>query len=278
VKRIFVFAAAIILTGCAAFPKEQIPKGDAYTRESIAFFESAGGFVPVSVNVEWDGNVAESVVEKLIATGADHALEEAGLTPPLPCDAEVEAELKNGCAEVHISSELLTTADRAEKKRAAEAVANTLYAIAGVKEVLVYINGEAVHTERAAGYTVYFKTRDSGLLVPVTRGGEATAESMFGEMLAEPANPNLMSLFSAETELVSVSEKAGVITVELSVPPDTGDERIALAAAMTVGQIKGINEVRICADGKEYIREQARPPVFGNDIGEGYGKTYSSNE
>jgi len=47
---------------------------------------------------------------------------------------------------------------------------------------------------------------------------------------------------------------------------------------MTVGQIKGINEVRICADGKEYIREQARPPVFGNDIGEGYGKTYSSNE
>lgn len=291
---------AILLSSCGdAMPKEEIPvNANPYARSSVVYYEAMGAnLAPVSVEEPWGPDMAQSLANRLIAhEQTQFELEEVGLTALLPSGTEIDVTVEDGLAVANIESGWLEGITAKRSQNIVTAMVNTLCDLPNVDSVQLSLNGKSdklgtidiskpfeqqvINPQYEANgmtpFSVYYKTCDSGLLVPVTKYLKVlTPEQVVQALIREPMDSDsLMSLFPEGTGLISAAiDQSGVLTVNftkelLEVADDPEMEnKLLTGIALTCKQLEGVSSVKVCVDGQEY-RGSLEPVIatFGNRI------------
>ena len=296
-----LLAGLLLLTGCGAdaLPQEEIPvEGDPLMRDTLVYYEQGDGLlVPVVVQEEWSETMLTSLAERLVANELEQLdLEEAGLTALLPGDTRVNVTLEDGTATVNMQSSWLGEVSAKRGKNIAASMVNTLCQFPAVQQVQLQVNGKSeklgetdiskpltemdLNPEGKAGkntpVTVYYKTADTGLLVPVTKYVKnVEAETVVETMLGTPATDNVMSLFPWGTRILDVSlGEDGVLSLNFSkefleLRENPYLENIVMKnIPITCKQVDGVKDVRVYVEGEEYQPlSKTTMSVFGNELG-----------
>lgn len=285
---------ALLLCGCASqsMPEEEMPVGgNPLLMDAVVYYEQSEGYlVPVSVPVKLDENLLASVCQNLVANELEQLeLEEAGLTALLPGDTRVYASLSEGRATVNLQSAWLGEVSDKRAKNIIRSVVGSMLQFSAVEEVAIQVNGQSarlggqdlsqpftqavlnpVGKQKDNPATIYYKTVDSGLLVPVTRY-LSDAEQALSAML-DPPSASLMSLFPSDAQCVKASLEEGVFFADFTGSFDelaetSKQQKLITGAALTLCQFEDVQSVCLYVNGEEYLSSDASAlATFGNAL------------
>lgn len=289
----------LAVSGCAANqPEEQIPvSGKSDKRESVVYYEQADGYlVPVSVETDWGDDMLEGLLGYMVAgEQTNHALEESGLSAMLPADTVIAADFQDGTAMVDIQSGRLADMSEKRSENIVAAVVSTACQFDSVDAVQIRLNGEAnklgtvdisepfenidvnpayAQDEGFSPVKVYYKTVDTGLMVPVTKyAPNPDASTVVRAMMKKHSDSELMTLLPEGVELISVeTDSDGVVTVNFSKEilelnkSSEKEEKFFKGLRSALMNLEGVTDVVVLADGELYDCQVDTETVFGNKI------------
>lgn len=302
-KALFCMILALglfLAAGCASqMPEEEMPvSGDPYNRTSVVYYEQESGYlVPVYVSEPWSDHIAETLVEKMVMSDAlEVQLEEVGLSALLPADTTVSVTMDEGLATVNLQSSWLSEVSAKRGANIVSAVVNTMNQFPAVEQVQLQINGASetcgntdisqplssvdlnpayVQDKGFSALTVFYKTADSGLIVPVTKySPNIDATVVLNAMMKEHKDAALMTMFPEDTKLLSAElSDNGVLTVDFSqefsaISANKEKEKKLLSAIdFACKQVEGVDQVVVMVEGQEYEPAAASmSPLLANEV------------
>ena len=301
---ILVVLALFLAAGCASeMPEEEMPvSGDPYNRTSVVYYEQESGYlVPVYVSEPWSDDIAEVLLEKMVASDALQVqLEEVGLSALLPADTTVSVSMDEGLATVNLQSGWLSEVSAKRGANIVSAVVNTMAQFPAVEQVQLQVNGVSetfgktdisepvasmdlnpayAKDEGFSPLTVFYKTADSGLIVPVTKySPDIDPTVVLNAMMKEHKDSALMTMFPEDTKLLSADlSEDGVLTVDFSQEfssistSQDKEQKLLSAIDFACKQVDGVEKVVVLVEGEEYqSAASTMSPIFANEVLSGY--------
>lgn len=289
-------------------PMESIPQADVAAaapardmQDTVVYYEDGDGYlVPVRREIERQDGIAKATLELMVQSARnDMDAARLGLSPVVPEGTTFELDIADGHARVDLGQEVLCASDKQQEENMRTAIVWALTEFDTVKDVnflvggqkrdalthgtnisgsytRVGLNQEETTVETFAGASevqMYFPSQDGRLLVPVSRtvySDDDVATAVFEFLRGPKADSGLETPIDSDVQLLGVSVKGGVVTINFS-PEFTkiaersdGGVQAMRALMMTCTRYPGIKKVRILVDGEPYQMPVESVPTFAN--------------
>lgn len=270
--------------------------------ETVAYYlDDAGRLVPLARTIPKTTGVAKATLSLLVAD-ENNSMEIArlGLKPVLPANTQLDLDINDGLARVDLQG-TIQNEDAAEEAGMVYAIVETLTQFDSVDSVQILINGMNLATlpfgtpiekpiargdinlegssdlSEEGRIKLFFGSETGSMIVPVTRMVYSTAdiETAVVELIKGPkAESGLKPSLPKDCGLIGVTVENGVASINftnefIDVTQQSDGGRLALKAlVLTCSQFKGIREVKLLVDGKEYdpgVTTMATPK-FVNEV------------
>ena len=222
-----------------------------------------------------------------------------GLIPVVPEGTTFDLDIANGHARVDMSRAVLSAADKQQEENLRTAIVWALTEFDTVKDVSFLVDGQQrdtlTHGTNISGsYTrvglnqeeatqevfggasevqLYFPAQDGRLLVPVSRtvySSDDVATAVFEFLRGPKADSGLETPLPEDTQLLGVSVKDGVVTINFSkgftqiAEQSDGGVQAMRALMLTCTRYPGVKRVKILVDGEPYQPPTQDVPTFAN--------------
>ncbi len=270
-------------------------------QQTVVYYEDGDGYlVPVQRDVIRQDGIAKATLELMVQNARnDMDAARLGLVPVVPEGTTFELDIADGHARVDLGREALSAVDKQQEENMRTAIVWALTEFDTVKDVNFLVGGQKLDTlthgtnisgsytrvglnqEEPAAQTfadagevqMYFPAQDGRLLVPVSRtvyAEDDVATAVFEFLRGPKADSGLETPLNSDVQLLGVSVKDGVVTINFS-PEFTqiaersdGGVQAMRALMMTCTRYPGIKKVKILVDGKPYQLPVHDVPTFAN--------------
>ena len=270
-------------------------------QQTVVYYEDGDGYlVPVQRDVIRQDGIAKATLELMVQNARnDMDAARLGLTPVVPEGTTFELDIADGHARVDLGREALSAASKQQEENMRTAIVWALTEFDTVKDVNFLVDGPRrdtlTHGTNISGsYTrvglnqeepivetfagakevqMYFPAQDGRLLVPVSRtvySEDDVATAVFEFLRGPKAESGLETPLDSDVELLGVSVKDGVVTINFSqeftkiAERSDGGVQAMRALMMTCTRYPGIKKVKILVDGKPYQLPVDDVPTFAN--------------
>lgn len=289
-------------------PLEEIPQAEIATaagvqdmQQTVVYYEDGDGYlVPVQREVARQDGIAKATLELMVQSARnDMDAARLGLSPVVPEGTTFDLDISNGHARVDLGRQVLSASDKQQEENLRTAIVWALTEFDTVKDVNFLVNGQkrdtlthgtnisgsytrvGLNQEEPAAQTfsgasevqVYFPAQDGRLLVPVSRtvySQDDVATAVFEFLRGPKADSGLETPLDADVQLLGVSVKNGVVTINFSsaftqiAERSDGGVQAMRALMMTCTRYPGIKKVKILVDGEPYQMPVEEVPTFAN--------------
>ena len=270
-------------------------------QQTVVYYEDGDGYlVPVQRDVERQDGIAKATLNLMVQSARnDMDAARLGLIPVVPEGTTFDLDIANGHARVDMSRAVLSAADKQQEETLRTAIVWALTEFDTVKDVSFLVDGQQrdtlTHGTNISGsYTrvglnqeeatqevfggasevqLYFPAQDGRLLVPVSRtvySSDDVATAVFEFLRGPKANSGLETPLPEDTQLLGVSVKDGVVTINFSkgftriAEQSDGGMQAMRALMLTCTRYPGIKRVKILVDGEPYEMPTQDTPTFAN--------------
>ena len=270
-------------------------------QQTVVYYEDGDGYlVPVQRDVERQDGIAKATLNLMVQSARnDMDAARLGLIPVVPEGTTFDLDIANGHARVDMSRAVLSAADKQQEENLRTAIVWALTEFDTVKDVSFLVDGQQrdtlTHGTNISGsYTrvglnqeeatqevfggasevqLYFPAQDGRLLVPVSRtvySSDDVATAVFEFLRGPKANSGLETPLPEDTQLLGVSVKDGVVTINFSkgftriAEQSDGGMQAMRALMLTCTRYPGIRKVKILVDGEPYQLPTQEVPTFAN--------------
>lgn len=270
-------------------------------QQTVVYYEDGDGYlVPVQRDVERQDGIAKATLNLMVQSARnDMDAARLGLIPVVPEGTTFDLDIANGHARVDMSRAVLSAADKQQEENLRTAIVWALTEFDTVKDVSFLVDGQQrdtlTHGTNISGsYTrvglnqeeatqevfggasevqLYFPAQDGRLLVPVSRtvySSDDVATAVFEFLRGPKANSGLETPLPEDTQLLGVSVKDGVVTINFSkgftriAEQSDGGVQAMRALMLTCTRYPGIKRVKILVDGEPYEMPTQDTPTFAN--------------
>ena len=289
-------------------PLEDIPVSETATsasakelQQTVVYYEDGDGYlVPVQRDVERQDGIAKATLNLMVQSARnDMDAARLGLIPVVPEGTTFDLDIANGHARVDMSRAVLSAADKQQEENLRTAIVWALTEFDTVKDVSFLVDGQQrdtlTHGTNISGsYTrvglnqeeatqevfggasevqLYFPAQDGRLLVPVSRtvySSDDVATAVFEFLRGPKADSGLETPLPEDTQLLGVSVKDGVVTINFSkgftqiAEQSDGGVQAMRALMLTCTRYPGVKRVKILVDGEPYEMPTQDTPTFAN--------------
>ena len=289
-------------------PLEDIPVSETAVSASakelqhtVVYYEDGDGYlVPVQRDVERQDGIAKATLNLMVQSARnDMDAARLGLIPVVPEGTTFDLDIANGHARVDMSRAVLSAADKQQEENLRTAIVWALTEFDTVKDVSFLVDGQQrdtlTHGTNISGsYTrvglnqeeatqevfggasevqLYFPAQDGRLLVPVSRtvySSDDVATAVFEFLRGPKADSGLETPLPEDTQLLGVSVKDGVVTINFSkgftqiAEQSDGGVQAMRALMLTCTRYPGVKRVKILVDGEPYEMPTQDTPTFAN--------------
>ena len=270
-------------------------------QQTVVYYEDGDGYlVPVQRDVERQDGIAKATLNLMVQSARnDMDAARLGLIPVVPEGTTFDLDIANGHARVDMSRAVLSAADKQQEENLRTAIVWALTEFDTVKDVSFLVDGQQrdtlTHGTNISGsYTrvglnqeeatqevfggasevqLYFPAQDGRLLVPVSRtvySSDDVATAVFEFLRGPKADSGLETPLPEDTQLLGVSVKDGVVTINFSksftriAEQSDGGVQAMRALMLTCTRYPGIKRVKILVDGEPYEMPAQDTPTFAN--------------
>lgn len=270
-------------------------------QQTVVYYEDGDGYlVPVQRDVERQDGIAKATLNLMVQSARnDMDAARLGLIPVVPEGTTFDLDIANGHARVDMSRAVLSAADKQQEENLRTAIVWALTEFDTVKDVSFLVDGQQrdtlTHGTNISGsYTrvglnqeeatqevfggasevqLYFPAQDGRLLVPVSRtvySSDDVATAVFEFLRGPKANSGLETPLPEDTQLLGVSVKDGVVTINFSkgftriAEQSDGGVQAMRALMLTCTRYPGIKRVKILVEGEPYEMPTQDTPTFAN--------------
>ena len=270
-------------------------------QQTVVYYEDGDGYlVPVQRDVERQDGIAKATLNLMVQSARnDMDAARLGLIPVVPEGTTFDLDIANGHARVDMSRAVLSAADKQQEENLRTAIVWALTEFDTVKDVSFLVDGQQrdtlTHGTNISGsYTrvglnqeevtqevfggasevqLYFPAQDGRLLVPVSRtvySSDDVATAVFEFLRGPKADSGLETPLPEDTQLLGVSVKDGVVTINFSksftriAEQSDGGVQAMRALMLTCTRYPGIKRVKILVDGEPYEMPTQDTPTFAN--------------
>ena len=270
-------------------------------QQTVVYYEDGDGYlVPVQRDVERQDGIAKATLNLMVQSARnDMDAARLGLIPVVPEGTTFDLDIANGHARVDMSRAVLSAADKQQEENLRTAIVWALTEFDTVKDVSFLVDGQQrdtlTHGTNISGsYTrvglnqeeatqevfggasevqLYFPAQDGRLLVPVSRtvySSDDVATAVFEFLRGPKADSGLETPLPEDTQLLGVSVKDGVVTINFSksftriAEQSDGGVQAMRALMLTCTRYPGIRKVKILVDGEPYQMPVSDVPTFAN--------------
>lgn len=270
-------------------------------QQTVVYYEDGDGYlVPVQRDVERQDGIAKATLNLMVQSARnDMDAARLGLIPVVPEGTTFDLDIANGHARVDMSRAVLSAADKQQEENLRTAIVWALTEFDTVKDVSFLVDGQQrdtlTHGTNISGsYTrvglnqeevtqevfggasevqLYFPAQDGRLLVPVSRtvySSDDVATAVFEFLRGPKADSGLETPLPEDTQLLGVSVKDGVVTINFSkgftriAEQSDGGVQAMRALMLTCTRYPGIKRVKILVDGVPYEMPTQDTPTFAN--------------
>ena len=270
-------------------------------QQTVVYYEDGDGYlVPVQRDVERQDGIAKATLNLMVQSARnDMDAARLGLIPVVPEGTTFDLDIANGHARVDMSRAVLSAADKQQEENLRTAIVWALTEFDTVKDVSFLVDGQQrdtlTHGTNISGsYTrvglnqeevtqevfggasevqLYFPAQDGRLLVPVSRtvySSDDVATAVFEFLRGPKADSGLETPLPEDTQLLGVSVKDGVVTINFSkgftqiAEQSDGGVQAMRALMLTCTRYPGVRRVKILVDGKPYQPPTEDVPTFAN--------------
>ena len=270
-------------------------------QQTVVYYEDGDGYlVPVQRDVERQDGIAKATLNLMVQSARnDMDAARLGLIPVVPEGTTFDLDIANGHARVDMSRAVLSAADKQQEENLRTAIVWALTEFDTVKDVSFLVDGQQrdtlTHGTNISGsYTrvglnqeeatqevfggasevqLYFPAQDGRLLVPVSRtvySSDDVATAVFEFLRGPKADSGLETPLPEDTQLLGVSVKDGVVTINFSksftriAEQSDGGVQAMRALMLTCMRYPGIKRVKILVDGEPYEMPTQDTPKFAN--------------
>ena len=270
-------------------------------QQTVVYYEDGDGYlVPVQRDVERQDGIAKATLNLMVQSARnDMDAARLGLIPVVPEGTTFDLDIANGHARVDMSRAVLSAADKQQEENLRTAIVWALTEFDTVKDVSFLVDGQQrdtlTHGTNISGsYTrvglnqeevtqevfggasevqLYFPAQDGRLLVPVSRtvySSDDVATAVFEFLRGPKADSGLETPLPEDTQLLGVSVKDGVVTINFSkgftriAEQSDGGVQAMRALMLTCTRYPGVKRVKILVDGEPYERPTQDTPTFAN--------------
>lgn len=270
-------------------------------QQTVVYYEDGDGYlVPVQRDVERQDGIAKATLSMMVSSARnDMDAARLGLIPVVPEGTTFDLDIANGHARVDMSRAVLSAADKQQEENLRTAIVWALTEFDTVKDVSFLVDGQQrdtlTHGTNISGsYTrvglnqeeatqevfggasevqLYFPAQDGRLLVPVSRtvySSDDVATAVFEFLRGPKADSGLETPLPEDTQLLGVSVKDGVVTINFSkgftqiAEQSDGGVQAMRALMLTCTRYPGVKRVKILVDGEPYEMPTQDTPTFAN--------------
>ena len=270
-------------------------------QQTVVYYEDGDGYlVPVQRDVERQDGIAKATLNLMVQSARnDMDAARLGLIPVVPEGTTFDLDIANGHARVDMSRAVLSAADKQQEENLRTAIVWALTECDTVKDVSFLVDGQQrdtlTHGTNISGsYTrvglnqeeatqevfggasevqLYFPAQDGRLLVPVSRtvySSDDVATAVFEFLRGPKADSGLETPLPEDTQLLGVSVKDGVVTINFSkgftqiAEQSDGGVQAMRALMLTCTRYPGVKRVKILVDGEPYEMPTQDTPTFAN--------------
>ena len=270
-------------------------------QQTVVYYEDGDGYlVPVQWDVERQDGIAKATLNLMVQSARnDMDAARLGLIPVVPEGTTFDLDIANGHARVDMSRAVLSAADKQQEENLRTAIVWALTEFDTVKDVSFLVDGQQrdtlTHGTNISGsYTrvglnqeeatqevfggasevqLYFPAQDGRLLVPVSRtvySSDDVATAVFEFLRGPKADSGLETPLPEDTQLLGVSVKDGVVTINFSkgftqiAEQSDGGVQAMRALMLTCTRYPGVKRVKILVDGEPYEMPTQDTPTFAN--------------
>ena len=270
-------------------------------QQTVVYYEDGDGYlVPVQRDVERQDGIAKATLNLMVQSARnDMDAARLGLIPVVPEGTTFDRDIANGHARVDMSRAVLSAADKQQEENLRTAIVWALTEFDTVKDVSFLVDGQQrdtlTHGTNISGsYTrvglnqeeatqevfggasevqLYFPAQDGRLLVPVSRtvySSDDVATAVFEFLRGPKADSGLETPLPEDTQLLGVSVKDGVVTINFSksftriAEQNDGGVQAMRALMLTCTRYPGVKRVKILVDGEPYEMPTQDTPTFAN--------------
>ena len=270
-------------------------------QQTVVYYEDGDGYlVPVQRDVERQDGIAKATLNLMVQSARnDMDAARLGLIPVVPEGTTFDLDIANGHARVDMSRAVLSAADKQQEENLRTAIVWALTEFDTVKDVSFLVDGQQrdtlTHGTNISGsYTrvglnqeeatqevfggasevqLYFPAQDGRLLVPVSRtvySSDDVATAVFEFLRGPKADSGLETPLPEDTQLLGVSVKDGVVTINFSkgftriAEQSDGGMQAMRALMLTCTRYPGVKRVKILVDGEPYEMPTQDTPTFAN--------------
>ena len=270
-------------------------------QQTVVYYEDGDGYlVPVQRDVERQDGIAKATLNLMVQSARnDMDAARLGLIPVVPEGTTFDLDIANGHARVDMSRAVLSAADKQQEENLRTAIVWALTEFDTVKDVSFLVDGQQrdtlTHGTNISGsYTrvglnqeeatqevfggasevqLYFPAQDGRLLVPVSRtvySSDDVATAVFEFLRGPKADSGLETPLPEDTQLLGVSVKDGVVTINFSkgftriAEQSDGGVQAMRALMLTCTRYPGVKRVKILVDGEPYQPPTQDVPTFAN--------------
>ena len=269
-------------------------------QQTVVYEDGDGYLVPVQRDVERQDGIAKATLNLMVQSARnDMDAARLGLIPVVPEGTTFDLDIANGHARVDMSRAVLSAADKQQEENLRTAIVWALTEFDTVKDVSFLVDGQQrdtlTHGTNISGsYTrvglnqeeatqevfggasevqLYFPAQDGRLLVPVSRtvySSDDVATAVFEFLRGPKADSGLETPLPEDTQLLGVSVKDGVVTINFSkgftqiAEQSDGGVQAMRALMLTCTRYPGVKRVKILVDGEPYEMPTQDTPTFAN--------------
>ena len=270
-------------------------------QQTVVYYEDGDGYlVPVQRDVERQDGIAKATLNLMVQSARnDMDAARLGLIPVVPEGTTFDLDIANGHARVDMSRAVLSAADKQQEENLRTAIVWALTEFDTVKDVSFLVDGQQrdtlTHGTNISGsYTrvglnqeeatqevfggasevqLSFPAQDGRLLVPVSRtvyASDDVATAVFEFLRGPKADSGLETPLPEDTQLLGVSVKDGVVTINFSkgftqiAEQSDGGVQAMRALMLTCTRYPGVKRVKILVDGEPYEMPTQDTPTFAN--------------
>ena len=270
-------------------------------QQTVVYYEDGDGYlVPVQRDVERQDGIAKATLNLMVQSARnDMDAARLGLIPVVPEGTTFDLDIATGHARVDMSRAVLSAADKQQEENLRTAIVWALTEFDTVKDVSFLVDGQQrdtlTHGTNISGsYTrvglnqeeatqevfggasevqLYFPAQDGRLLVPVSRtvySSDDVATAVFEFLRGPKADSGLETPLPEDTQLLGVSVKDGVVTINFSkgftqiAEQSDGGVQAMRALMLTCTRYPGVKRVKILVDGEPYEMPTQDTPTFAN--------------
>ena len=270
-------------------------------QQTVVYYEDGDGYlVPVQRDVIRQDGIAKATLELMVQSAKnDMDAARLGLMPVVPEGTTFELDIADGHARVDLGREALSAIDKQQEENMRTAIVWALTDFDTVKDVNFLVDGQLretlTHGTNISGsYTrvglnqeeptaevfadanevqMYFPAQDGRLLVPVSRtvySDDDVATAVFEFLRGPKADSGLEEPLASDVQLLGVSVKDGIVTIDFSkeftkiAERSDGGVQAMRALMMTCTRYPGIKKVKILVEGEPYQLPVDDVPTFAN--------------